>query len=130
MQSGEPASGPQRQMDMSDVAESHERLGITAYGVEVQIVNDAVRPLAAPGRDDCAYARIPQRIVEVGNSGSKPHERKSATPRNTPSRSGVLAGDTMRTRSPSRNRGARKGTGRATRRLCHRIGPTRGHEIR
>lgn len=56
---------PQGEMEVGDVAEADEGLGVTTDGVAVEAVEDAIGAGSAPSRDDGPHLRIVVSGVEV-----------------------------------------------------------------
>jgi hypothetical protein len=115
---------PQSQVQDGDIAEPDPRFRITPGGSEVERMRDSIRALAAPGGEDGADARVPQRLIPISQpilvfAGEKmavpvkcvsanltfnPQLSSKRIPVATFSGSGGLAGDSNRTRSPGRSR--------------------------
>ena len=122
MNADEPTFLPEDEVEIGDVAETDNELGIDACGLEVDLIGDFDLLPPPTGSEHRPDAGIAQCVVEVfdallvvparypasrktdfPNSTCKPQERKMSAHRWTPSFSGVLAGETMRTRSPGRS---------------------------
>ena len=65
MDGGQLAVPPQGQMQVRDVTEAHERLGVGPDGPEVEVTRDAVGTRTAPCSDDCAHPWIAEGVIEV-----------------------------------------------------------------
>lgn len=61
----QPAVPPQGEVQVRDVAEPDNRLGIGPNGVEVDVVGDPVGAGAASRRDDRSHAGVSERVVQV-----------------------------------------------------------------
>ena len=64
----EPAMLPDRQMDVSDVTESDDRLGIGTQRLKIELIGDPIRTRTTSRGHDGAYPAIPNRIVHIGRS--------------------------------------------------------------
>src|SRR4051812_37388345 len=61
----DPAVMPQSQVQDRDIAEPDTRFRITLGGSEVEPMRDSIGALAAPGGEDGANARVPQRLIPI-----------------------------------------------------------------
>ncbi|HRA84411.1 MAG TPA: hypothetical protein PLT40_08790, partial [Ilumatobacteraceae bacterium] len=65
MDPAELAVVQQREVQVRDVAEPDEGLGVGPNGCEVDLIGDSVRPGPSPGSNDGSDLRVPERLVEV-----------------------------------------------------------------
>ena len=68
MHRSDPTLGPNRKMEVGDVAEPDQWLRAMQERSEIQPIRNAVGARAAPGGDDGADAAVSKRIVEVFKS--------------------------------------------------------------
>ena len=67
---GEPGLAPERYMQRGDVGKPHDQLGIGAHGRIVDIVDNALRSVAASQTDHTTHLRIAQRTLRSANRSS------------------------------------------------------------
>src|ERR1700677_3537781 len=71
-------------MQVSDVTEADDRLGVRPDGVEVDVVGDTVGASTAPGGDHRPHRRVAERLVQVRQAFGVPASQVTPTGEGVP----------------------------------------------